>query len=292
MTIPQPNEFEAPRPVSVHGGHSGEFCQHAVDSLEEVILAYIDRGFAWAGITEHMPPRTDAWRYPDEIDAGLTAADLQARFGRYFSSARLLQNAYAGRIRLYIGFETETYTGAVAYAKELIRQYRPDYVVGSLHHVDNMGIDFSEAGYHEAAVACGGLDALYCRYYDQQYDMLRDLRPAVVGHFDIVRLFDRDYRKRQTQPAVAGRIQRNLEWIAAAGRILDYNVAALSKGASEPYISEPILKQALSMGIPVVPGDDSHGIATVGRFIPDALARLKGFGVDTRNLMRPADVTP
>ena len=291
--IPRPSsETTSSPPVSVHGGHSGEFCQHAVDTLEDVIRAYIAQGFAWAGITEHMPPTADKWRYPDEVDAGLTAADLQERFARYMKKARELQDAYAEAISLYIGFETEWYPGAPAYALELAREYRPDYVVGSLHHVDGMGIDVSEEGYHRAAVACGGLEALYCRYYDEQLEMLQSLRPAVVGHFDIVRIFDPDYRERQSLPGVVRRIRRNLEWIAANGRILDYNMAALSKGAMEPYISEPILEQALAMGIAVVPGDDSHGTATVGRHIAGAMARLESLGVNTRRLARPVDVSP
>ena len=41
--------------VSLHGGHSGEFCSHARDTLEEMVLAYIDQGFDRVGITEHMP---------------------------------------------------------------------------------------------------------------------------------------------------------------------------------------------------------------------------------------------
>ncbi len=31
--------------VSIHGGHSGEFCSHAQDSLEEMVQEYIRQGF-------------------------------------------------------------------------------------------------------------------------------------------------------------------------------------------------------------------------------------------------------
>jgi hypothetical protein len=53
--------------VSVHGGHSGDYCQHARDSLDDVVKAYHDRKFAWVGITEHMPPTRDSFLYPDYI---------------------------------------------------------------------------------------------------------------------------------------------------------------------------------------------------------------------------------
>ena len=63
--------------VSVHGGHSGEFCHHAKDSLEAVVQAYVDAGFTWAGITEHMPPLDDSKRYFDEADSNIAATALQ-----------------------------------------------------------------------------------------------------------------------------------------------------------------------------------------------------------------------
>ena len=66
--------------VSVHGGHSGQFCHHAKDSLEDVIKAYIDQGFAWVGITEHMAPLTDSFRYPDEAADQQSAAQLLEKF--------------------------------------------------------------------------------------------------------------------------------------------------------------------------------------------------------------------
>ncbi len=47
--------------VSVHGGHSGDYCQHAQDSLDDIVKAYHDLQFAWVGITEHIPPVSDAF---------------------------------------------------------------------------------------------------------------------------------------------------------------------------------------------------------------------------------------
>ena len=76
--------------VSVHGGHSGQFCLHAKSTLDEVIQAYIAAGYSWVGITEHMPPLNDSVRYPDEAEQGLTAKALQEQFQRYFAEVALL----------------------------------------------------------------------------------------------------------------------------------------------------------------------------------------------------------
>jgi histidinol-phosphatase (PHP family) len=64
--------------------------------------------------------------------------------------------------------------------------------------------------------------------------------------------------------------------------IMDYNVAALRKGAAEPYVSKPILEMARDMGIAVVPGDDSHGAGMAGAYIEEGIALLSAAGINTR----------
>lgn len=267
--------------VSAHGGHSGEYCQHASDTLAAVVDAYIEKGFHWVGLTEHAPPPHDRWRYPDEVAAGLTAAFLQARFARYMTAARAIQSAVGDRLRVLVGFETEAYPGGIAQAQTLVHTYRPDYIVGSVHHVAAFPIDVSEEIYHAAAEACGGIDDLYCRYFDRQFEVLRRLRPAVVGHFDLVRLFDPDYSDRLNRPDIAHRIDRNMAFIAEHGLILDFNLAALDKGADEPYVAPAILHRARSLGVAVVPGDDSHGVGTVGRHMARGIRLLADWGFST-----------
>jgi histidinol-phosphatase (PHP family) len=111
----------------------------------------------------------------------------------------------------------------------------------------------------------------------------------VVGHFDLIRIYDAHYPDHLSLPAVWGRICRNLEFIQKNGLVLDFNLKALSKGASEPYVSAPILRQALDMGIAVVPGDDSHGIASVGGHIEKGIEILVAAGADTQWL-KPIDI--
>ena len=268
--------------VSIHGGHSGEFCTHAKDRLEEIVEAYVEKGFFWVGITEHMPPVTDAFLYPDQIEKGLTAEDLYRQFALYIRTCRALQQKYEKEIHLGVGFETEAYSDAFPFAQHLMKTFRPDYVVGSVHHVADINFDCDPTQYHRAVDALGGMDTLYQRYFDTQYEMLTVLKPSVVGHFDLVRLFDPDYVKRLESPPIKERILRNLHHIKSSGLILDLNVRALYKGDDEPYISKSILKEALKLGIPVVPGDDSHGVETVGAGIEEGIKILHDMGFNMK----------
>lgn len=267
--------------VSVHGGHSGQFCHHARDSLAAVVDAYITAGFSWVGITEHMPPLDDGRRYPDEAASALSAASLQAQFKAYFAECRRLQQLHAGRIRLFTAFETEHYPGSVDYVRALIRETRPDYIVGSLHHVGGIGIDYDAAEYRRAVQAAGTVEQLYCDYFDEQFALLEALQPAVVGHFDLIRIFDPDYERTLQLEPVRRRVTRNLELIAELGLIMDFNLRGFDK-STEQYPSMPVLQQALAQGVCVVPGDDSHGVASVGRNWERGVAILRELGHDCR----------
>jgi len=268
--------------VSIHGGHSGEFCHHAKDRLEDLIKAYIKMGFHWVGITEHIPPPNNTLRYQDEIEAGLDDHFLRQQFTRYFHKARSLQKKYQDDIQLFIGFESESYSGYISHVNSLIQAYQPDYVVGSVHHVDDINFDYSPEFYEKAVKQAGGIIPLYVRYFDIQFEMIQQLSPKVIGHFDVIRIFDPLYRKHLEIPEISKRIHRNLSLICSKQMILDYNLRSLLKGADEPYISNCILKVAQSMGISIVPGDDSHSLDTVGLNIETGIRLLQNVGVSVQ----------
>jgi len=270
-----------PQPVSIHGGHSGQFCSHAKNTLEEIVKAYIEQGYPWVGITEHMPPVTDAFVYPEEKSAGLNAEALRARFADYMTTCRRLQARYADAIRIHVGFETETCSGSDDFIRDLMESFSPDYVVGSVHHVNDIPFDCSRRCYEAAAASCGGLDELYAAYLDLQYEMIETLRPQVVGHLDIIRIHDPDYRSRLVKPGIWEKIVRNLDLVKKLGLILDFNLRPLSRGEEEPYLFAPILDKAREMGLNVVPGDDSHGVADIGTTMRRAIEILQAAGLDT-----------
>lgn len=267
--------------VSVHGGHSGQFCNHAKDSLEEIVRAYIEKGFSWIGVTEHAPGLSQELLYTDQREAGLTPDSLFERFGFYMAECRRLQAKYADRITLYAAMEIETYSGYETFVPRLLETFKPDYIVGSVHFVNDINFDYSPEMYDRAAQSVGGVDNLYAAYFDLQYDMIRRLRPAVVGHFDLIRLFDPGYRRRLEQPAIAGKIRRNLALIKSLGLVMDFNLRALAKGADEPYITASILNQAFDLDLPVVPGDDSHGLSSVGNYKEAGIEILQKLGFTT-----------
>jgi histidinol-phosphatase (PHP family) len=123
----------------------------------------------------------------------------------------------------------------------------------------------------------GDLEQLYCNYFDAQLTMLGELEPAVVGHFDLVRIFDSNYLHTLQLHSVWARVERNLELIAELDLILDFNLRGFDK-TLEQYPSLPVLKKAIELGIAIVPGDDSHGVSSVGRNYDKGVALLAELG--------------
>ena len=267
--------------ISLHGGHSGQFCTHARDLLEDIILRYIDLGFKQVGITEHIPPINDAFLYPDEKAIHLTAVDLYKRFEHYFKVLKELKQKYASKIKIFVGMETESYTGYVRHINKLISRFKPDYIVGSVHHIDDICFDYSREDYEKIVSLCGSHDALYEKYFDRQYEMIKALKPFVVGPFDLIRIYDQAYTKRLLNPDIQLKILRNLKLIKSLNLVMDFNLRPFTRGEKKPYIADSILLQAKKMDIPVVPGDDSHGVNEAGKNIDMAIKILKSRGFNT-----------
>ncbi|KXX78331.1 putative histidinol-phosphatase [Madurella mycetomatis] len=266
--------------------HSGQFCPgHAKDQLEDIILHAIKIGYKTIGLTEHMP-RTDlSDLYPEELlpspEASLAA--LVPRHESYLAEAVRLRQKYSGQIDILIGFEGEWIRPA-AYGplvRSLAAHAAVDYFVGSLHHTAGVPIDLDGATYARAVAAAGGTEErLFARYFDEQHGMLAELRPRVVGHFDLVRLFSAEPRRDLTAwAAVWERVVRNLAVVRAYGGWLECNTSALRKGLPEPYPAADIAREWLRMGGRFTMSDDSHGIAQVATNYVRGLEYLEGLGV-------------
>lgn len=247
---------------SFHGGHSGQFCAHARDPLEAIVQRAIELGFTHYGLSEHCPRFEESALYPEELPLGV--AGLAARFEAYVQEARRLRDLYADRIELLIGYETEKLP-LDRWALEMNRldsQHGFEYRVGSVHDLDGRWIDHSPALSARIAESCGGHVPMQQRYFDSLAELVTQLEPEIVGHFDLVRKFEgMGWR---FDERVTPQIEAALEAVLAAGSRLDVNAGAYRAGLSPVYPLPEILARARRMGIGVTLGDDGHGVGTVG----------------------------
>ena len=226
-----------------HHSHSGQFCGHATNTLEEVVQDAINKCMTTFRVTQHIPrDRIDF--YPEEAKVH-TPESLAQLYDDFYHEAKRLQKAYADRIQLFIGFEGEWIRDSSLHIiKRLLEKYELDLFVGSVHHVHTAPIDFDMSGYLKARDISGGSDErLFADYFDAQLSMLQALKPPVVGHFDLIRLKSDDAnRSFTTWPEVWEKVMRNLKFIAEYGGVVELNSSSLRKGMSEAYPQVEICK--------------------------------------------------
>lgn len=268
--------------ISLHGGHSGDFCLHGEDSLRAMLDTAVTRGFSTFGVTAHAPRSSADFLYEEEIEAGYTPSDLARDFDRYLATCRELIEEYDGRLEVLCGVELEAVpeSSYVEEADSLRNLPGVDYVVGSVHHVGGLTIDTSQGDFDRAVAACEGLDSMLVNYYELVGQMVERVRPEVVGHLDLPRLYA-EGRSELDSPAVRSAVGGVLEAVKATDGILDLNVGALAKGLATPYPAPWIVELALELDVPFCFGDDSHSKATVGAGVGAGREYLLGLGVET-----------
>ncbi len=277
--------------TSLHGGHSGEYCDHAVGTLREVIEAAIFKGFETYGISEHAPRHGEIYRYANERALGWSLEKIIADFESYAAAIFSLAEEYGDRITLLRGYEIEVVPHDI-YPRIMLdyrERFRFDYMIGSVHYLHDISIDSTVEEFDQVLAICGGLDQLAVAYYESVSKMITDLEPEVVGHLDLVRKNGHLYGQLDT-PSIREAADATLEVVRKHDCILDLNTAGWRKGLDSPYPAPWLLKRAHAMGIPFCFGDDSHGPELVGAGIPEAREYLLANGIETVTvLQRNAD---
>ncbi|KAI8066927.1 polymerase/histidinol phosphatase-like protein [Gilbertella persicaria] len=271
-------------PYSFHS-HSGQFCKHGYGLLEDVVKEAIRKGFHTYGLSEHMPRYVDTELYPEEIDAQCTPKSLETTYHDFQVEAKRIRDVYKDKINLLIGAEIEFITPNYADHVEKLRQaHHIEYVIGSLHHVNSIPIDFSLDFFNQALTQIGGqLTQLYIRYFDEQYAMLQSVKPEIVGHFDLIRLFANQTVADATllDPEVWKCLTRNLDYVIAYGGLFEINSRSWKKGLRDAYPQKDIIQAIQQKGGKFTLSDDCHGPNDVGLYYEKLPVYLKETGIDT-----------
>lgn len=267
--------------ASLHGGHSGEFCDHASGTLRELLDAAQAAGYRTFGVTEHAPRTEERFLYDEERAMGWATTELAGLFDAYALTLQVQAATRRPGLTVLRGMECEV-VPADRYAAqmwELRERHGFEYWVGSVHHVNEIQIDGPVPAFEQGVRESGGLDALAVDYYRTVTRMVQALRPEVVGHLDLVckhaPAFDFS-----ASAEVRAAASDTLDVIAAHGSILDINTAGFRKGLGRPYVAPWLLELATERGIGFCFGDDSHRVSDVAAGLNEARAYLLANGVE------------
>lgn len=186
-----------------------------------------------------------------KVEKSLSVQNLEETFHSYIKEATRLKQKYADDIDLLIGLETEyIIPDSLSHLSSLISRYKQsiDYIVGSVHHVNGVPIDFDKATFNKALETfpnasddgLSQLDQLFESYFDAQYELMQAYQPEVIGHFDLCRLYLPDATL--DAPSVWSKVERNVEYAVSYGALFEVNAAAFRKGWKAAYPASDVLR--------------------------------------------------
>jgi histidinol-phosphatase (PHP family) len=217
----------------------------------ENILAYCgiarERGIKQMGITEHD-------RYLDDVDLAA------------FQEARELSR----EVELRLGIEIDFVPGNEAEMERVAGALPYDYVIGSVHRVDNEEVDqpLNQDIYEKWETY-----DLYEAYYANVRKAALSGRFEVIGHPDLIKIFRR-FPERDITPI----LEETADAVAESGVVVDVNAAGLRKPVGEVYPSRRLLEMFHRRGVPVVLSSDAHAPEEVGMGYETSVPLVKDVG--------------
>ena len=172
----------------------------------------------------------------------MTPGQLQAMFKDFTKEARRLQEKYKDKISTIAGLETDVIReDSFDRIRRLKDEYQLDYVVGSVHHIDGIPIDASLELFEKAEDVAGGTEDVMCRYFDQQYSLLQEVKADIIGHFDLIRLHRPEF---EITDLIWKKVTRNIDLGISYGALFEINTGGASpyKKLMHPYPHPKILE--------------------------------------------------
>lgn len=177
---------------------------------------------------------------------------------------------------LRLGIEMDFIPGREAETERVLAAHEWDYVVGSVHFLGDGALDYDV---FDVWRSVDDAEDVWQRYFDAVAASARSGLFDVIAHPDLVKYWGRD------RPRPAGDLARFYEPAAAAfaeaGVAVEVSTAGLRKPAAEIYPARDFLALCADAGVPVALSSDAHTPEHVGYAYDDAVALLRGVGVDS-----------
>ena len=223
------------------------FCDGKTTAQDMAQTAY-EMGFVSLGFTSHAPQTFD----PAHCIAPL-------REGDYKNEIRRIQQEYKGCMAVYLGIERDMFSCADP------TDY--DYFIASMHYFSRpdgsySGVDAPAEIMQKYVDECCGGNGLHMakRYFSQFRDYVLESKPAIIGHFDLVR-YNNAALHLYDENSSAYRIMAldALRAMFETNALLEVNTGGVARGyMSEPYPAAFILKEWKAWGGEVIINSDCH----------------------------------
>jgi histidinol-phosphatase (PHP family) len=203
--------------------------------------------------------------------AHLGIADHTQLAPRRVVSALGQANSCFPEVQLRLGFELDLSKDTEEELRFALDMPDLDFVIGSVHYIGDWL--FNNPALQDEFKR-RDINDVFQQYYSQVLSACRTGLFDIVGHFDLIKLFN---------PGVPAEgimyyAEPVLRAIKDADLCVEINTSGLHKPVAEMYPSEEILRKCYDYGIPITFGSDAHIPEEVGRDISLARQLAKKVG--------------
>lgn len=243
-------------------------------SIYDVVAAAQRSGMPAIGISSHAPlPFDRSWcMKPSQLDS-------------YLSEIRRVRSS-SKPIEVYAGLEADFIPGKISPADF---RDRLDYVIGSVHFVDELGngqgweIDGPYHSFLEGfeKIFRKDIRSVIGRYFELTRQMVNESAPVVVGHLDKIKMQNRDHSTfDESDSWYRDAVMSTLSSVRHAGSIVEINTRGLYQGkTTTTYPSPWVIGELAKMKIPVTLSSDAHHPGDLVNRFPEAARILLQAGI-------------
>jgi histidinol-phosphatase (PHP family) len=236
-----------------------ESIDHTVEAAERFVEAAAERGIDEIGFTEHVyyfEQTRHLWSMPYHLER--CVYDIEAYVDAVVEAKRRGHP-------VKLGIEVDYEPGREAETAEALAPYPWDYVLGSIHFLDGLGIDAEPS-----LVDSVGSAAAWGRYYETLRSAARSGLFDSLAHPDLVKMFGEEIE---------------WDWDAVAGSFehvaIEVSSAGLHKRHGKLYPVLGLLDAAHTRQIPITLASDAHVPENVGRDLDRAVEHARAAGYET-----------
>lgn len=181
-----------------------------------------------------------------------------------------LETKKSSAIPIRLGAEIDFFPAEIDPIEEFLAKYPFDYVIGSVHYLDNWPID-SRSQMQEYFRR--DILQVYKDYFEAVRKLCRTRLFDTLGHADIVKIFGF-----KPDCDITSILEETADAIAASNMCVEINTAGLIRKCAEIYPSRQLLQMLKDRNVPITLGSDAHRPQDVGRSFNKAFELSKQVG--------------
>ena len=226
------------------------------NSYEEMVLAAIEKGLDEIGFSDHVCLKPVEWAI-NMIDIPVMTTQILE-----------LKEKYSHRIHVRYGIELDYFPGIEHELKELIGSIPLDFVIGSVHFIDDWNFDSDKSLYGKWSN-----DKLYEMYFGLVQKAAASGLFDVIGHLDIIKKFCVYPETDQTRL-----LEETVQIIRDSQAVVELNTGGLDRPCAEMTPGRFLLEMCHRLGVPVTLSSDAHHVSQIARHYETALDLLRNVG--------------